>query len=145
MALFGKKKTDDQKIEATKQDKKLEAGQKAVKVAKEKKPKAEKISATPAVVGGPTSFSSDVIIRPRITEKSGMLSQSGVYTFEVTKNANKVMIASAVKSAFKVTPLKIAIVNLPARKVFVRGRRGVVSGTRKALVTLKKGDKIDFV
>jgi large subunit ribosomal protein L23 len=80
-----------------------------------------------------------------VTEKSGLLSQGGVYTFEVTASANKSTIAGAVKALYKVTPVKIAIVNSPAKKVFVRGRRGVVSGVRKALVTLKKGDKIDFV
>lgn len=140
MAIFGKKKTEEKKETPVK-------AVKAAKVVKEKKakaPKAEKVAIS-TVSSGPASFSTDVIIRPRITEKSGMLSQQGVYTFEVTKHANKSMIASAIKSAFKVIPVKIAVINLPAKNVFVRGRRGVVSGTRKALVTLKKGDKIDFV
>ncbi len=137
MAIFGKKKTDE---------KKDAPAAKVVKTVKEKKvKKAEKISTGPVVSSGASSFASDVIIRPRITEKSGMLSQQNVYTFEVTRNANKVMIASAIKTSFKVIPVKIAIINLPAKKVFIRGRRGSVSGIRKALITLKKGDKIDFV
>ena len=74
-----------------------------------------------------------------------MLSQIGVYTFEVTKFANKSSISQAVKALYKVTPVKIAIANLPARNVFVKGRRGVVAGVRKALVTLKAGEKIEFV
>lgn len=99
----------------------------------------------PILPSGSFSSSSDAIFRPRITEKSGVLSQGGVYTFEVTKSANKNSVAQAVKALYKVTPLKIAMLNNPAKSVFVRGRRGVVPGVRKALVTLKKGDKIDFV
>ena len=86
-----------------------------------------------------------VILRPRITEKSGILSQGGVYTFEVAKGANKPTIAQAVKALYKVTPVKVTVINLPSRNVVVRGKRGVQSGMRKAVVTLKKGDKIDFV
>jgi len=89
--------------------------------------------------------SSSSIIRPHITEKSGLLSQNGIYTFVINAKANKDSVAKAVKSLFKVTPVRIAITNNPAKKVFVRGKRGTVSGIRKAVVTLKKGDKIDFV
>jgi len=94
---------------------------------------------------GSTSTNTSIIIRPRITEKSGILSQGGVYTFEVARGANKPSIAAAVKALYKVTPIKVTVSNLPARNVVVRGKRGVQSGMRKAVVTLKKGDKIDFV
>ena len=85
----------------------------------------------------------DIILRPRITEKSGLMNEKlNLYTFEVSKNASKPMIAKAVKALYKVTALKIRTVNLPAKKVFVRGTRGTQSGVKKALVYLKKGDKI---
>lgn len=87
----------------------------------------------------------DIIIRPRITEKSGLLSQSGVYTFEVEKGATKPQVAKVIKKLYKVTPVKVAIINLPAKNVFVRGKKGTVSGVSKALVTVKKGEKIDFI
>lgn len=103
-------------------------------------------SEVPTVVPtGTFSNASRSIIRPRITEKSGMLSQGGIYTFEITTNANKQTISDAVKSLYKVQPVRVAIINSPSKNVFVKGRRGVVSGVRKAIVTLKKGDKIDFV
>ena len=86
-----------------------------------------------------------IIIRPHITEKSGIMSQNGVYTFVVAKDANKPMVAQAVKALYKVTPIKVAVTNLPSKNVFVRGKKGVSSGLRKAVVTLKKGDKIDFI
>lgn len=87
----------------------------------------------------------DIIIKPRITEKAGLMSEiSNVYTFEVKKSANKKSLAKAIKDLYKVTPIKINIINLPAKKVLVRGKRGVQSALKKAVVYLKKGDKIDF-
>ena len=87
----------------------------------------------------------NTIIKPRITEKSGLLSQNGVYTFEISKDATKPEIVKAIKTIYKITPEKIAIINLPAKNVFVRGKKGRVSAVRKAVVTVKKGDKIDFI
>jgi large subunit ribosomal protein L23 len=124
MALFGSKKKSTTKKEV-KSEKKV-------------------TTAVPAVVGT-ASIAPDVIIRPRITEKSGILSQNGIYTFEVSRTANKSAVARTVSAMYKVTPTNVAIINLPEKKVFIRGKRGVVSGVRKAIVTLKKGDKIDFV
>jgi large subunit ribosomal protein L23 len=91
----------------------------------------------------------DIIIRPRITEKSGIMSdpqagESAVYTFEVRKNANKPMIAQAIKALYKVTPMKVRIVNLPAKRVLVRGKRGMSNAVKKAMVYLKKGEKINL-
>ncbi|MEK7642101.1 MAG: 50S ribosomal protein L23 [Patescibacteria group bacterium] len=142
MALFGSK----QKETATKPEKAVKAA--AKKSIKKEVVKAEKAVAVVPVTSGSASTISNVagsILRPRITEKSGILSQTGVYTFEISRNANKSSVAAAVKTLYKVIPVKVAILNNPARNVFVRGRRGVVGGVRKALVTLKKGDKIDFV
>lgn len=85
------------------------------------------------------------IVKPHITEKSGILSQSGVYTFVISRDANKDQVSKAIKMIYKVTPIRVAIINLPAKRVFVRGKRGTVKAVRKAVVTLKKGDKIDFV
>lgn len=136
MALFGSKK---------KQEEKKEAAPKAVKATKPSK--ASAAVAVPQSAGTSTGMHvhASTIMRPRITEKSGVLSQGGVYTFEIAHNANKASIKQAIISLYKITPVKIAIINTPDRNVFVRGRRGVVPGVRKALVTVKKGDKIDFV
>lgn len=152
MSLFGSKKKIETVADASVKNadvKKVSAAKVAKKVAKTaiKTPKAEK--AVAVVVNGSVSANSfnnsSVVLRPRITEKSGVLSQGGVYTFEVTRGANKNSVKSAIKSLYKVSPIKVAILNNPAKNVFVRGRRGVVPGVRKAVVTLKKGDKIDFV
>ena len=115
----------------------------AVSKAAVAKPVAKAI--TPSVLGGGASDAASVIIRPHVTEKSGLLSQSGVYTFQISKNATKSSVAKAMAALYKVTPIRVAMINLPDKKVFVRGKRGVVSGIRKAMVTVKEGEKIDFV
>lgn len=124
MALFGIKKNKTAKTE-------------------EKKP------ASKAVAIRDSSAKEDVfvelIIRPRITEKSGMMSESAnIYTFEVKKKAAKDAIAKAVKSLYKVTPIKVRMINLPEKKINFKGKVGLRSGVKKALVYLKKGDKIEF-
>jgi large subunit ribosomal protein L23 len=87
-----------------------------------------------------------IIKKPRITEKSGLQAEvAGVYTFEVTTKANKKNVAKAVSELYKVTPVKVNIVNLPAKKIISRGKVGRKAGIKKAVVFLKKGDKIEFV
>lgn len=85
-------------------------------------------------------------MKPHVTEKAAMLSsrEAPIYTFEILASANKDLVAKEVKKQWKVTPLKIRITNLPAKTVFIRGKWGEKSGKKKALVYLKKGDKIDF-
>ena len=87
-----------------------------------------------------------IIKKPRITEKSGIQAETaGIYTFEVTAEANKKNITKAIKEIYKVTPVKVNITKLPAKKVMSRGKAGMKSGVKKAVVYLKKGDKIEFV
>ena len=87
-----------------------------------------------------------IIKSPRITEKAGIKSESqNVYTFEVVKAATKKTISEAIQLIYKVTPIKINIVNLPAKNVTARGKKGVKQAVKKALVFLKKGDKIAFI
>lgn len=84
------------------------------------------------------------LLRPRITEKAALQSASAnVYAFEVTKGATKKSIMASVKDAFKVTPLKVRMVAIPKKRVFVRGKWGVKGGGKKAYIYLKKGDKIE--
>ena len=88
---------------------------------------------------------SSVLLRPRITEKASMLAEKNTYVFEVHPKANKKEVAAAIMNAYKVTPARVHIVNLPAKKVFSRGKKGMQSGLKKAIVYLKHGDKIEFV
>lgn len=83
-----------------------------------------------------------MIIKPRITEKASLQSEVNAYTFIVKSNATKLTIKDELKKEYKVTPSHINITNLPSKKVFVRGKWGVKSGMKKAVVFLKKGDTL---
>jgi len=88
----------------------------------------------------------NVLKNPRITEKAALSADKlNVYTFEVTKDATKRAIMASITATYKVTPEKVRMVTIPARKVIVRGRRGVRAGGKKAYVYLKKGDKIELM
>ena len=83
---------------------------------------------------------------PRVTEKAAIFAdKSNTYVFEVSKSATKSSIAGSVKDMYKVTPVRVRIVNIPAKKVFVRGKRGQKNAIKKAYVELKKGDKIELI
>ena len=81
----------------------------------------------------------------RITEKSAIGAEKGMYTFNVATNATKSEIKKAIKMLYNVMPTKINIVQITEKAVFVRGKKGVKQGGKKAVVHLKKGDKIEFV
>ncbi len=86
-----------------------------------------------------------VILGPRVTEKAAYAAEvQNAYVFEVSATTNKVEIARAVKELYKVTPAKINIVKLPAKKVFVKGKKGKTARMKKAYVYLKKGEKIEL-
>jgi large subunit ribosomal protein L23 len=88
-----------------------------------------------------------VLIKPLITEKSVNLGSGNVYTFMVAKNATKYSVADAVTALYKVTPVKVNIVNKkPATMLSrARGREVSVAGYKKAYVYLKTGDTITLV
>jgi large subunit ribosomal protein L23 len=90
---------------------------------------------------------SGIIMRPRITEKAVGANERNVYTFIVRRDATKHTVADAVRSIFKVTPVKVNIVNKTARQFMSRskGRTLTEKGMKKAYVYLKKGDRIDLV
>ncbi len=91
----------------------------------------------------------DTIIRPSITEKSSVLSESGVYTFYVRANSTKEMVKDAIEVIYKVVPKKVRISNVSGkpRRIRIRGRErefGTQKREKKAYVYLKKGDKIQL-
>lgn len=89
-----------------------------------------------------------VLLRPHITEKATDLSEHSVYAFEIHRSANKMQVRQAVEKLYKVKPLKIAVINEKPKYTRSQrtGRTEVKEhGMKKALVYLKKGDKIEFV
>ncbi len=87
----------------------------------------------------------DVIKNPRITEKASFAQEQNVYTFDILEGANKTEIKKAIFALYNVKPIRVNVLPVPKKNVFSRGKAGVKGGGRKALVYLKKGDKIEFV
>ena len=86
----------------------------------------------------------EVLRRPLITEKNTELQAQGKYAFEVSAVANKLQVKQAVEKAFKVTVLAVNVMTVPGKSKRV-GRRIVLTPSRKkAIVTLKPGDKIEL-
>ena len=90
----------------------------------------------------------DVIVAPLITEKSMSATVHHQYAFEVNPRATKTQIRNAIREIFKVDVLKVNTVNVGGKiKNFARrGRRttGKQSDWKKAIVTLKPGQKIEL-
>ena len=86
-----------------------------------------------------------IIKKPRVTEKASFRAEQNVYTFDVEKSANKTEIKKAIFKLYKVKPVKVNIITVPAKKIIARVNSGVKAGGKKALVYLKKEDKIEFI
>lgn len=87
-----------------------------------------------------------VLKHPWLSEKALLGTENGVYVFAVPPEVTKFQIKDAVKAFYGVSPRQVRVVNLPAKKVALKTRRGVGTRARrhKAYVYLKKGDTIAF-
>jgi large subunit ribosomal protein L23 len=93
----------------------------------------------------------EIVIRPVISEKSIDESTRGKYTFIVHPDANKIQIKAAIEELYRSEKVTVAAVNVltskPKEKRRASGRNRVVgftTGSRKAIVTLAPGQKIEF-
>tara|TARA_Y100001935_G_C17138136_1_gene424076 strand:+ start:232 stop:525 length:294 start_codon:yes stop_codon:yes gene_type:complete len=86
----------------------------------------------------------DKIISPLVTEKSTNLSEHNKIVFKVPDSANKKNLKKNIEKIFKVNVTKINIINKRNRTKFTRGRKVKISGFKKAIITLKKGQSIDL-
>jgi large subunit ribosomal protein L23 len=85
----------------------------------------------------------NVILRPHITEKATITAEKSVYVFVVDTKSTKALIGKSFENKYKITPVKISTVTIPAKSVFVRGKRGSKAGYKKAYIYLKPGTKIE--
>ena len=88
----------------------------------------------------------DVLIRPRVTEKSNYLVGSfNQYVFEVSRDATKTLVKDAIEILFNVTVMDVNVINVPPKRSRrwrnrrVMQRRGAY---KKAIVTLSPDDRI---
>ena len=86
----------------------------------------------------------DKIISPLLTEKSTNLSDQNKIVFKVPSKSNKKNLKKNIEKIFKVNVTKINIINKKNRTKLTRGRKVKISGYKKAIITLKKGQSIDL-
>lgn len=82
---------------------------------------------------------------PHITEKAGDLAEAGQYIFRVFPKANKVQIKKAVENDFGVNVVSVKIVNVKRKKKRLGRIEGMKPGYKKAIVKIKKGQKIELL
>ncbi|MDC7228163.1 MAG: 50S ribosomal protein L23 [Spirochaetales bacterium] len=93
----------------------------------------------------------EVLIEPVLTEKTNEMrdGETRKYVFKVDPRANKIQIMGAVKELFNVQPVACNIVNVKSKPRMSRTKSGMRYGKttpwKKAIITLKAGDKIDTV
>ena len=87
----------------------------------------------------------EVIVRPMITEKSTILQESGKYVFQVALKANKVEVKQVVESTFGVKVLDVNVTKIRGKGKRFGPRVKKRPDTKKAIVTLRRGDRIQIV
>jgi large subunit ribosomal protein L23 len=85
----------------------------------------------------------DVLLRPVISEKSYRLADEGRYTFIVAPDANKTQIRMAVEQVFRVKVTGVNTLNRPGKRRRTRFGWGKRPDTKRAIVSLAEGDRID--
>jgi large subunit ribosomal protein L23 len=86
----------------------------------------------------------DILLKPVISEKSYRLADDGKYTFLVALNANKTQIRQAVEAVFTVRVTGVNTSNRPGKRRRTRFGWGKRPDTKRAIVTLAEGDRIDL-
>ena len=88
----------------------------------------------------------EVLINPMLTEKGTMLKeQQNKVLFRVAKNANKIEIKRAVEEIFKVKVDRVTTINCRGKNKRMGRYEGKRPDWKKAVVTLKEGEKLDFI
>ena len=87
----------------------------------------------------------DVLRAPRMSEKTMSLKEeANQFAFEVDPRANKIQIKESVEKSFKVSVLKVRTMNVRGKKKRLGRTEGRKSSWKKALVTLKAGESIEY-
>ncbi len=87
----------------------------------------------------------NILKEPHLTERATDLMKENKYVFKIASDANKIQVRKAVENLYRVSVTKVNVVSIPRKKVRYGRGSGFKSGYRKAIVTLKEGDKIEMV
>lgn len=90
-------------------------------------------------------YTYQVVIKPLVTEKGTFLQGYNTYLFEVAPHANKIMIQHAVETIYHVEVVKVRVMNMRGKRVRSGRQQGKRKNWKKAVVTLKQGQRITTV
>jgi large subunit ribosomal protein L23 len=85
---------------------------------------------------------SQLILTPKISEKSMFLAERGMYVFEVPTSTNKIEVKKAVEAAFKVTVTDVNMIIAKGKSKTFRQHKGRQRDIKKAIVKVKSGQSI---
>ncbi|HDJ30468.1 MAG TPA: 50S ribosomal protein L23 [bacterium] len=134
------KKKEKERKEASKESKapeKLEKSVHKVSAQKEKKSKEGKKKNYP--------FAYRILKEPYITEKATKLSENNEYVFKVYPDANKTEIKKSIEALYGVDVLDVRTITVPPKRRRLGRTRGFKKGFKKAIVKIKKGQKIEIL
>lgn len=134
ITLFGKKQKEDGKVPAKKIEKKKE---------KKKEAPAKKPIKKAKVATGKSEVAWKSLHSPLISEKSTFLEKQGKYVFKALQRTNKPEIKKSIEDLYGVKVEKVNIVNIKRKSRKLGRTEGWKPGYKKAIVTLKKGEKIE--
>ncbi|MFJ8002505.1 50S ribosomal protein L23 [Streptomyces sp. NPDC096310] len=86
----------------------------------------------------------DILVKPVVSEKSYALLDENKYTFIVAPTANKTQIKQAVEAVFSVKVAGVNTINRQGKRKRTRTGFGKRANTKRAIVTLAEGDRIDI-
>lgn len=90
-------------------------------------------------------FSYDIVKEPHISEKGSYLAEANQYIFRVAPQANKSEVGKAIKGIYGVDVLSVNMIKIPAKKRRVGKTQGFRKAYKKAVVTIKEGQKIEIL
>ncbi len=121
---------------------------KEVKQAKASKPKKEatskKETAKKKSAVSVSKLATSTLLAPVVSEKTAQLSDSGIVSFFVAADANRVAVRQAFRELYKVTPVKVNIVNVRGKAVRFGRIQGKRNNMKKAHIFLPKGTRVDI-
>ncbi|MBN1325373.1 50S ribosomal protein L23 [Candidatus Falkowbacteria bacterium] len=143
---FKKTKDDKKKIKSEKVEKKKETTtiKPKAEIGAPISLKAKKEIKTNKVQKDDTKNAYRILIGPVVTEKATDLVSENKYEFEVADCANKIEIKKAIKSVYGFEPLNVNIVKVRGKRASYGRIEGKRKNWKKAIVTLKKGEKIEI-
>ncbi len=142
MSLFDVFKHKKEKpVEADKK----EATKKPVKKSIKKAPVKTAPVKTASIKKAKTGMAYKSLESPHVTEKASLLIEENKYTFKVASRTNKIEIKKSVEDLYGVDVVNVSVINVHRKKRRVGRKFGFKKGYKKAIVEIKKGQKIEIM